>query len=57
MWPSTRDKPLPLKLPGTLRPKETLYPIERTALAYLGEIRALDDESVSGGLAAQICSA
>ena len=29
---------------------------DRTALAYLSEICAVDDESGSGGLAAQICS-
>ena len=32
------------------------YLIDRTALAYLNEIFALDDVSGSGGSAAQICS-
>ncbi len=33
-----------------------MYLVDRTALAYLGEICALDDESGSEGSAAQICS-
>jgi hypothetical protein len=33
-----------------------IYLIDRTDLADLGEICALDDESGSGGSAAQICS-
>jgi hypothetical protein len=33
-----------------------MYLIDRTALADLGEIYAIDDESGSGGAAAQICS-
>ncbi len=33
-----------------------MYLIDRTALAYLREICAIDDESGYGGSAAQICS-
>ncbi len=48
--------PRSLKSPQRVNGGPRMYLIDRTALACLGEIRALDDESGSGGSAVQICS-